>query len=320
MTAAPSDHAPDLTAVAEAAEPAGATWSTWGLQVRLVVTDPACLQPARDRLEADLAAIDLACSRFRDDAEVVALDRAEGATTTVSPLLAEAVGVALQAAHDTDGVVDPTLGRRLSELGYDRDFAGLPGDGPAVRLVVGRSAGWRDVEFDPAARTVRMPAGIGLDLGATAKAWAADRSAARLATALGCGVLVSLGGDLAVAGPPPEGGWKIDVRERQDDPAAAIVAISTGGMATSGTTARRWMRGGEWLHHLIDPATGLPAVSLWRTVTAAATSCLAANIATTAAIVRGGLALEHLRAAGLPARLVDQDGSVTVLGGWPSDT
>jgi thiamine biosynthesis lipoprotein ApbE len=313
MTSFPSGSSP-------VGEPTGATWSTWGLQVRLVVTDPACLEPARDLLDADLAAIDLACSRFRDDAEIVALDRAAGARTTVSPLLAEAIAVALQAARDTDGVVDPTLGRRLSELGYDRDFAALPGDGPAVRLVVARTADWRDVEFDAQDRTVRMPAGVGLDLGATAKAWAADRCAARLTAQLGCGVLVSLGGDVALAGTPPEGGWRIDVRERQDDLASGTVAVPTGGIATSGTTARRWMRGGEWLHHLIDPATGLPAVSRWRTVTVAATTCLAANIATTATIVRGDDGLEALRATGLPARLVAQDGRVTVLGGWPADS
>jgi len=313
MNHAPSDHV-------TATQPAGATWSTWGLQVRLVVTDPGCLRSARAVLEDDLAAIDQACSRFRDDAEIVALDRAAGDTTTVSALLGEAIEVALQAARDTEGAVDPTLGRRLSELGYDRDFAGLPGDGPAVRVVVGRRTDWRDVAFDPTTRALRLPAGVGLDLGATAKAWAADRSAARLAAELDCGVLVSLGGDVAVSGRCPDGGWRIDVRERQDDPASATVAITEGGMATSGTTARRWMRGGEWLHHLIDPVTGLPAVSPWRTVTVAATSCLAANVATTSTIVRGEQGLTALQASELPARLVAQDGRVTVLSGWPGDS
>ena len=185
---------------------AAASWRALGTLVHLVMTEPACLPAARSLLEADLAAVDLACSRFRADSEICTL------TTTgqekgqqVSPLLAEAIAVALRAAELTDGDVDPTVGAAMSALGYDRDFEQIQAaPRPAAQLTVRAVPGWREVRL--AGRTLTMPEGVQLDLGATAKAWAADRSAGRIARQEGCGVLVSLGGDIAVAGPAPEGG------------------------------------------------------------------------------------------------------------------
>jgi thiamine biosynthesis lipoprotein len=293
----------------------------------VTVTDGRQLAAARAMLEADLAAVDLACSRFRPDSEIVALDRAMGAgPVEVSPLLAEAIAVALRAARLTDGDVDPTVGAAMNAVGYDRDFSLVPREGPAVKLTVRTVPGWRQVEFDERARLLRLPPGVRLDLGATAKAWAADRAADRIAAATGCGVLVSLGGDVAVSGPPPDGGWRIrvqDISGRPEDPPtgpSAVVAISTGGLATSSTAARRWRRGGDVLHHILDPRTGLPAAPVWRTVSVAAATCTDANIASTAAIIRGRAAPAWLTELGLPARLVDEAGRVHTVGGWPAET
>jgi thiamine biosynthesis lipoprotein len=133
-------------------------------------------------------------------------------------------------------------------------------------------------------------------------------------------VLVSLGGDIAVAGNPPPDGWPVQTSE---DSGAAIsaaeetISIRTGGIATSSTTVRRWTRGGVVLHHIIDPATGLPSDSPWRTATVVAATCLDANIASTAAIVIGVKAVAWLEAHRLPARLVDRDGAVHRVSGWP---
>jgi len=309
------------------AREASASWQALGTGVQVTVTDGRQLAVAREMLAADLAAVDLACSRFRPDSEIVALDRAGGAEPVeVSPLLAEAIAVALRAARLTDGDVDPTVGAAMDAVGYDRDFSLVPREGPPVKLTVRTIPGWRQVEFDERARLLRLPPGVRLDLGATAKAWAADRAAARIAASTACGVLVSLGGDVAVSGQPPDGGWRIrvqDISGRPEDPPtgpSAVVAIRTGGLATSSTAARRWRRGGDVLHHILDPHTGLPAAPVWRTVSVAAATCTDANIASTAAIIRGRAAPAWLAGLGLPARLVDEAGRVHTAGGWPAET
>jgi thiamine biosynthesis lipoprotein ApbE len=308
---------------------ASASWQALGTGVQVTVTDAGQLAAARAMLEADLAAVDLACSRFRPDSEIAVLDRAMAGAgagpVTVSSLLAEAIAVALRAARLTDGDVDPTVGAAMNAVGYDRDFTLVRRTGPAVRLTVRTIPGWRQVEFDEQARLLRVPPGVRLDLGATAKAWTADRSAARITAALGCGALISLGGDIAVSGQTPAGGWRIrvqDISGRPEDPPAGpstVVAIHGGGLATSSTAARRWRRGGDVLHHILDPRTGLPAAPAWRTVSVAAASCTDANIASTAAIIRGRAAPDWLTGLGLPARLVDEAGHVRTINGWPAE-
>jgi thiamine biosynthesis lipoprotein ApbE len=212
----------------------------------------------------------------------------------------------------------------MSALGYDRDFDHVDRIQPAAQLTVRTVPGWREVRLE--GRTLTMPAGVQLDLGATAKAWAADRSAARIEARIGCGVLVSLGGDIAVAGPAPEGGWRIRVQDVTGAPGEppegpyALIAIRDGGLATSSTKARRWQRGGDVLHHILDPRTGLPAEPVWRTVSVAAGTCADANAASTAAVIRGRAALGWLARLGLPARLVDATGVVFTVAGWPQET
>ncbi len=311
-------------AAGDLATPSGATWRAIGVTVRLVVTDPGASAAARDLLIRRLADLDAACSRFREDSEIVQVERAGragGGPVAVSPLLADAVQVALDAARGTDGDLDPTMGARLAELGYDRTFSAVAARGEplpvAVRVTAPRRATWRDIALDRTAGLLSVPAGVLLDLGATAKAWAADTAAAAISSQLGCGVLVGLGGDLAVAGPPPTAGWAIAVQETETGDSPSTVAITAGGVATSGTAARRWQRGSELLHHVLDPRTGMPARTPWRAITVAAPSALAANVATTTAVVRGETGLDWLRAQGLPAHLVAENGEVIRLGGWP---
>jgi len=303
---------------------ASADWRALGTLIRLVVTEPECLPEATAMLEADLAALDLACSRFRRDSELSNLRSTDGRPVRVSPLLAEAIAVALRAARLTDGDVDPTVGAAMSAAGYDRDFGRIPRSGPPLMVNARTVPTWRDVHLE--GHLLSMPEDTQLDLGATAKAWAADRAAARIADRLGCGVLVSLGGDIAVAGPAPGAGWRVrvqDVTGSPDDPPSGPydqVAIRAGGLATSSTAARRWQRGGDVLHHILNPRTGRPAEPVWRTVSVAADTCADANAASTAAVIRGREALGWLARLGLPARLVDATGVVFTTGGWPAPT
>jgi len=172
---------------------------------------------------------------------------------------------------------------------------------------------------------LRLPPGVRLDLGATAKGLGADRAAAAADRALRCGgVLVSLGGDIAVAGQPPAGGWPVAVADSSDsgsDPLArpgGLVRLAAGGLATSSVTGRQWLWAGRPVHHIIDPGTGFPADGPWRTASVAAASCAEANAASTAAIVAGRDAEAWLARTGLPARLTSRDGAVRLLGRWPA--
>jgi FAD:protein FMN transferase len=160
-----------------------------------------------------------------------------------------------------------------------------------------------------------VPPGAALDLGATAKAYTADYAARMLHQSYGGGALVELGGDLATAG-APTGGWPVHVAEREGGP-GQVVVLAHGGLATSTTTVRRWRRGGQDVHHIVDPRTGRPVDGPWRTASVYASSALGANTASTAALVLGEAALEWLTGRGLAARLVGADGAVHTTPGWP---
>jgi FAD:protein FMN transferase len=293
-----------------------------GTTARLVVADPDGLAAAQDVLRDELAAIDAACSRFTSHSEISAVHERAGRGVVVGPLLAEAITVALRAAELTSGLVDPTVGRAVRALGYDRDFAAIVTDLAEPPAPAMPAPGWWRVRWNPADREVLVPIGVELDLGATAKALAADRIAVRAATAVGCGVLVSLGGDVRAAGAAPPGGWRIAIG---DDHAEALVApestvtVVSGAIATSGTAVRTWRRGGRTVHHIVDPRTGDVADPCWRTASVAAATCVDANTASTAAIVMGAHAPVWLEQCHLPARLVALDGSVTTTAGWATE-
>ncbi len=363
--------------------PGIARWRALGTYVELVTAEPDRLTVARERAEHLLAEVDRTCSRFRADSDLSRANARAGRWVSVDPLLVRAVRAALDAAAATEGLVDPCLGQTMAALGYDRDLAAvLRAEGsdptaepeaavlpapeathrtePEAAAVSAPEASWRDVRLDPEG-AVFVPVGVALDLGATAKAFAADLVAAEAARAAGCDLVLSLGGDVAVGLVDPvataravEAGtarrWSVEVREHpvttapQGDPLAAAhgraaaittqattaevsttetpvaeVAVEFGGVATSSTVRRRWRRGNRGYHHVLDPRTGRPAAEVWRTVSVAAPTCLAANTLTTAALVLGDLAEDWLVTQDVPARLVDVTGRVRCLGGWPED-
>jgi thiamine biosynthesis lipoprotein len=306
-------------------------WPAIGTTAHVVVTSRAHLDAACRIVATELDALDRACSRFRDDSEIATLARAGGAWVAVSDVLTQVLAAALDVAGFTDGDVDPTMGLDLQNLGYDRDFGELVHLPPSAALSapltsvtyrIVRRLTWRDIEFDEANRRVRVPAGVVIDLGAVAKAWCADRCAERVASEVGVGVLISLGGDIATAGVGPREGWVVRVQDRPDSldgPSCAVVLHDGYAVATSSTLTRTWQRGASRLHHILDPATRLPADPVWRTVTVAATSCVRANAASTAAIVRGRRAPQWLGELAVAARLVSVNGAVSTIGSWPTE-
>jgi thiamine biosynthesis lipoprotein len=298
------------------------SWPAIGTTAEVFVTREDELLSARNLVEDELDAIDLACSRFRDDSEISRVNSSPGQWIDVSELFLQATETALGAARATGGDVDPTVGRALRVAGYDRDFAELPALRTG-RVNFARAPGWRLVQVDRRRPAVRVPRGVELDFGATAKALAADRAAKACGAALTGGVLVSLGGDIAVAGRAPDGGWPVRVTDDHDasfDAPGQTISIVSGGLATSSVVVRRWRNGSSGsLHHIIDPSSGRPAAEFWRTVSVAAANCVAANIASTAAIVRGAGALPWLDSLKLPSRLVGLDGVVARVANWPSE-
>jgi thiamine biosynthesis lipoprotein len=331
-----------------------------GTTARVAAWPPYRLPGVLGAVDTELALLDEQASRFRDDSEISLAQRcfaaaararsarARSARAGETPLkgscivsegLAEAITVALAAAEWTGGLVDPTVGGALAGLGYDRDFAALP-QAPAGGAAPppGHVPGWQSVRLD--GRRLRMTAGVWLDLGATAKGLGSDRAArAAVAHVPGGGVLVSLGGDIAVAGEAPNDGWPVFVADEPGPPAllaagpeapvpgapiseaavpGQLIRLATGGLATSSVLCRQWRRGGSTMHHIVDPRTGLPAAGPWRTASVAAATCAEANAAATAAIVAGEQAVPWLATQGLPARLVGHDGSVRLVGGWPA--
>ena len=302
---------------------AQASFAALGTTAVVVVAERSALSVACHEVERVVTEVDRACSRFRNDSDLSRVNAHPDHDIVVSRWLLDALDVAMHGARATGGLVDPTVGAAVSEIGYDRDFARLDRDGPALPVRVRRVPGWHRVAIDRVRGTVRVPIGVELDLGATAKAWCADRAAIAAARRVGSGVIVGLGGDLACGGEAPEGGWRVrvadDHRASIEEPGGQTVMIAGGGLATSGTSVRRWSRGGRPMHHVIDPSTSQPAAEHWRTVSVVAGACADANIASTASIILGADAPEWLGIRRLPARLVGSDGRVTVVGGWPHE-
>jgi FAD:protein FMN transferase len=267
-----------------------------------------------------IRSVDVACSRFRPDSELARCRPRLAGGFNASPMLALLVEQALLAAEWSGGDVDPTLGNELDALGYDRDIRSIdpfaePQPVPPVQRQ-GTEPGWKRIRLD--GTFLRVPEDLQLDLGATAKAVAADLAVQAVAAASDTGVMVVLGGDLATGGPAPDGGWQVRVQDTREDPAQQVTLASGSAMATSSTQHRRWRHGGREVHHILDPRFGLPAETVWRSVTVAHRSCLRANAFSTAAVVRGYAAVEWLESSGVAARFVDRRGNIITTGSWPA--
>ena len=241
-------------------------------------------------IERLFAARDRMFSRFRADSELNAVNSARGEVLKVSPLFAAMVRIALRAARETGGLVDPTLGAAIEAAGYDRDFSELrPSPSPAGSGACGR---WRSLRVTPS--LLHRPHGVLLDLNGVVKGQTVDDALARI----GGDGYVSAGGDLAVRG-------AVDVAL----PGGGAVRVLAGGLATSSSAERRWLRAGAWQHHLIDPRTGRPSDSPWREVTVSAATCLQADVAAKAAFLLGEDGPRFLERHGLAGRFVRAEGA-----------
>ena len=236
-------------------------------------------------------------SRFRPDSELSRVNSASREVVVVSKSFAQMVERALKAARATGGLVDPTLGTAIRLAGYDRDFDELrPRREPARSGPVGR---WRAVRVT--GRLLVRPIGVELDLNGVVKGQTVDEALDLLS---GEG-FVAAGGDYAGRG-------AFDVAL----PGGGSVRVTRGGLATSGTTKRQWLRAKTLQHHLIDPSVGVPAASPWSEVTVSAATCLQADIAAKAAFLLADDGPSWLEDRGLPGRFVTDDGEEVVTEPW----
>ncbi len=292
----------------------------WSCTVRVVLGDdrPADVAPdAATSRRVELVVRQLmndvarSVSRFRGDSDLSRVNGARGRLVPVHGLTVDLVEVALEAARRTDGACDPTIGRSLLAAGYDADIAEVRARVPRQARRVESCADWTRVHVDRELGRVGVPATLALDLGATAKAWTADRAAERLVRDLGVPALVAIGGDVAAS--PDERLWPVLVGEHEDGP-GEVIGIERGGIATSSTTARTWLTPDGPAHHIIDPRSGAPVSGGYRTASVLAASCVEANALSTAALVWGTAALDRL--SPYPARFVDGAGQVVTTELW----
>jgi thiamine biosynthesis lipoprotein len=253
---------------------------------------------ALDAAEAEFERLEQVMTRFRPDSELSQLNR--DGVIHGSRDLVDVVELALAARERTGGRFDPTVHDALAAAGYDRTFDEVPPEGECPASPPPACGGAVLVD----GLRIEVEPGFRLDLGGIGKGFAAERVAELLALRGPC--LVNAGGDVAVRGIPPAGAWAVAVDDH------LTLGLERGGLATSGRDRRRWQRGATEQHHLIDPATGLPAHTDLVRVTAAGTSAVDAEVLAKLMFLAGSARAE---AAGIPAILVTEDGSTMRVGG-----
>jgi thiamine biosynthesis lipoprotein len=300
----------------------GESFHGFGTSIGIWTTEPALLSRLGPWLKTWVERVEAACSRFSPASDLSRANDAAGRPVRVSIELLSAFQAAASMADVTEGLYDPAVGIAVIEAGYDRTFEAVAAEGPGPRGPGQLGGGWRRVEVDEEASTIMVPEGYRLDLGGSAKGWAVDVALEGLRSSLladypDAGVCISAGGDIAVAGVSPAGGWPVIVSERLDRSIASsegYIKLARGAIATSGATARSWSDGRVPGHHIIDPRTGVPGTSRWALVSIFADSCLVADTIATAVWLLDGDAPERLESWGLGARLVDRDGRETLVG------
>lgn len=238
-------------------------------------------------------------SRFRPDSELSRLNGRAGSWTRVSDGLGSLLRYSLDRAASTDGAFDPTVLHAVEAAGYDRDLDEVI---RAARGVLGPPVPcgrWAEIELGDG--EVRLPPGVGLDLGGVAKGWSVDLAVGAAISAGMPWVLVAAGGDLRVSEHAPLLPIDVDDPEVDGEPILTLL-VDRGALATSSTAKRSW---GTGLHHVIDPRTGAPAITDAIQVTVWGPTCADAEVAATVALLRGTRSVH-----GSPSVIVGADGTV----------
>jgi len=229
-----------------------------------------------------------ALSRFRLDSELSRLNRTFDQPITVSDTLWDVFQIALRTDELSEGLVTPTVLDAMLEAGYDRPFADLAREQFSGMMLNSQELHPLSmVVADPQNQTITLQKGVRLDFGGVAKGWAAHQTAERLREYGPC--LMNAGGDIAVSAPHMDGSsWQVGVSDPfHPDSDFDTLHIKQGGVASSGKDRRNWRRNGQFLHHIINPNTGLPVETDVLRVTVVAPTVMEAEAAAKTAFILG---------------------------------
>lgn len=294
------------------------TFNVWGVSGTIATQHQKDLADAERRLWHWIGAVDATCNRFDETSEISRVNRHGAGPVVVSETFERALDAAWRAFSATEGLCDPTVLPALLSLGYVDDYDLIAQRDDIVAGTPVPSPGFNALHWDRDAHTVSPDQGCQIDLGASAKALCADLVATDLAER--GGVIVEIGGDVAVRGQGSNGPWAIGVSDSLSlTGREPRISIAAGGVATSSTGTRTWRIGAETANHVIDPRTGWYANGDYATASVSASSCVLANAFATAALLWDEDAAFHIAQAGWSARLVRRDGTVEFVGGWPED-
>jgi FAD:protein FMN transferase len=253
-------------------------------------------------------------TRFSESSELAALNRATGEWVSVSPEFYRLAHEAYEYNAETEGLFDPSILAALEGAGYDRSMDEIRAQG-AGSFGAARPAqrDFRATEFDSALSAIKLPPGLRIDLGGIAKGWIAEQAAQVLAD-FSTACAVNAGGDLFTIGlPAGESAWEIGLEDPRDECATlTALRVGPGAVATSSITKRRWRQGGQMMHHLIDPRTGLPARTDWLSVTAIAPHATTAEVFAKVLLIAGAREAERVarRRGDLAFIAVDDEGKL----------
>lgn len=292
------------------------------VQLEVVGDDETSVVAGVTRARDLIAEFERAWSRFLPDSDISRLNAAQGALVTVRPTTIDLLHSMVQGFAATEGCFDPTLLAPLVALGYDASWVD-PRAVTSLPAAVAWRGGVAGIAVDAVASVAQLPSGTVLDAGGIGKGLAADMVVAALMHAGLAGAMVSIGGDLRVAGVGPhEGGWVIGVADAFDASGSGgdvlRLSLANAGVATSGTVRRAWNDAdGVSVNHLLDPATGRPLQETVQATVVAGTAAWA-EVYTKLLMVRGREALETLESLGLGGRLVLVDGTAHCNSSWLS--
>jgi FAD:protein FMN transferase len=253
-------------------------------------------------------------TRFSEDSELSALNRSAGQRFTASPDLFAVIALTRRFFHLTRGLFDPSILPDLKRVGYNRSMDLLRELGPAPlfeTLIANERASFSEMDLDESDHTIRLPAGMALDLGGIAKGWIAEQ-AANILSGFATACAVDAGGDMFLVGlPEGQEQWQVAMEDPlQAENILTTLKVNPGAIATSTITKRVWQQAGEKRHHIIDPRTGEPAVSDWISVTVIAPHAYEAEVFAKALLIAGPQEAEEiLRHSGNPSTYlaVDQE-------------